>query len=116
MDSRDRKDVDGSRRRLLQYLLASPFLPLLAACRDRSGAPSPASAPGVAKAADALEEALISSPQDALDFFEVAHKNIPPAHWGSLMSGSDDDRTMQLNAETFSRIQIRARRFVDTSK
>src|SRR5665647_1732065 len=99
MDSRDRKDVGGSRRRLLQYLLASPFLPLLAACRDRSGAPSPASAPGVAKAADALEEALISSPQDALDVFdfvEVAHKNIPPAHWGSLMSGSDDDRTMQL--------------------
>jgi 4-hydroxymandelate oxidase len=118
MRSPSRYLSDHLRRRFLQYLLASPFLPLLGACRDRSSSLA-ASLPADARAADALEQALITSPQEALDLFDlaaVAQRNIPPAHWGSLMSGSDDDRTMQLNSEVFARIQIRARRFVDTSK
>ncbi|MDB4960780.1 MAG: lldD 1 [Myxococcales bacterium] len=109
---------DHQRRRFLQFLLASPVLPLLGACRDKSSSLA-SSLPADARAADAIEQALISSPQDALDLFDLAavgERNIPPAHWGSLMSGSDDDRTMQLNSEAFARLQIRARRFVDTSK
>ncbi|MDB4959937.1 MAG: lldD 1 [Myxococcales bacterium] len=66
-----------------------------------------------------MEQALIASPQEALDLFDLAtvgQHNIAPAHWGSLMSGSDDDRTMRLNSESFERLQIRARRLIDTSK
>ena len=96
------------RRRFLAYLLASPFYPLLG-CRGRDRE----------AAAEAVTDAILQSPQDALDVFDlaaVAETKIPPAHWGFLMAGSDDGRTMLLNSEAFSKLQIRARRFVDTSK
>lgn len=68
--------------------------------------------------ARAWQEALIASPKDALSVFEfeaVARKNIPPAHWGYLSTGVDEDRTLQINHEAYSRIQLRARRMVDVS-
>src|SRR6185295_6051646 len=48
---------------------------------------------------------------DVLEFMPVAEKNIPPAHWGYLMTGSDDDRTRDLNNEAYQQIAIRPRRF-----
>src|SRR5687767_8271915 len=101
-----REEVDHWRRRFVGYLLASPFYPLLG-CRGRD------------REAEAVTEGIIQSPQDALDVFDlaaIAETKIPPAHWGFLQSGADDGRTMLLNAEAFSKLQIRARRFVDTSK
>ncbi|MGH9322025.1 MAG: alpha-hydroxy acid oxidase [Vicinamibacteria bacterium] len=62
---------------------------------------------------------LIRSPEEALSVFEfepVAQKVLPPAHYGYLASGVDDDLTLRANREAFSKIQIRPRRLVDVSK
>jgi len=62
---------------------------------------------------------VISSPDQALDvmdFEPAARKAIPPAHFGYLATGVDDDGTVQANRDGYSRIQIRARRLVDVEK
>ncbi len=65
------------------------------------------------------EEHLIASPGEALSVLEfepVAKKLLPPAHYGYLASGVDDDLTLRANREAFTKIQIRPRRLVDVSK
>jgi (S)-2-hydroxy-acid oxidase len=60
----------------------------------------------------------ISSPEQALDvmdFEPIARRVVPPAHFGYLATGVDDDATVRANREGFSRIQIRARRLVDVA-
>ena len=62
---------------------------------------------------------LISSADQALnvmDFEPVARKVVPPAHFGYLATGVDDDATVRANREGYSHIQIRARRLVDVEK
>ena len=64
-------------------------------------------------------ESVITSPDQALDVFEfepVARKVLPPAHFSYLATGVDDDATVRINHEAYSRIQIRSRRLVDVSK
>src|SRR5712691_10347534 len=64
-------------------------------------------------------EEVISSPDqafDVLDFEPAARKALPPAHFGYLATGVDDDGTVRANREGYSRIQIRARRLVDVEK
>jgi len=64
-------------------------------------------------------EDVISSPDQALDLmdFEIAaRKALPPAHFGYLATGVDDDATVRANREGYSRIQIRPRRLVDVEK
>src|SRR5262249_56093987 len=61
---------------------------------------------------------LISSPDQALnvmDFERVARKVIPPAHWGYLATGVDDDATVRANRDGYSHVQISARRLVDVT-
>src|SRR5258708_2284498 len=61
-------------------------------------------------------EEVISSPDQALevmDFEPAARKALPPAHFGYLATGVDDDGTVRANREGYSRIQIRARRLID---
>jgi (S)-2-hydroxy-acid oxidase len=48
-----------------------------------------------------------------MDFEAAARKALPPAHFGYLATGVDDDGTLKANHEGYSRIQIRARRMVD---
>src|SRR5690242_10284547 len=62
---------------------------------------------------------VISSPDQALDvmdFEPAARKAIPPAHFGYLATGVDDDGTVRANRDGYSHIQIRARRLVDVEK
>jgi 4-hydroxymandelate oxidase len=64
------------------------------------------------------EPELIKSPGEALDVFDfepVARKKTPVAHWGYLMTGSDDDATIRANREGFNRWELRVRRLVDVS-
>jgi (S)-2-hydroxy-acid oxidase len=59
---------------------------------------------------------VISAPDqafDVMDFEAAARKALPPAHFGYLATGVDDDGTVRANHEGYSRIQIRARRLVD---
>ncbi len=62
---------------------------------------------------------LIGSPREAINVFDfepVARRKLPPAHWGYLATGSDDDGTIRANREGFGRYSLRMRRLVDVSR
>lgn len=63
------------------------------------------------------DDVLLSPDQalDVMDFEPAARKKIPPAHFGYLATGVDDDATVHANRDGYSRIQIRARRLVDVT-
>jgi isopentenyl diphosphate isomerase/L-lactate dehydrogenase-like FMN-dependent dehydrogenase len=85
---------------LLRYLAASPLaLPLGAKLLAEE-------APAITAARDAI---------NVFDFEEAARRALPPAHWGYLATGVDDDRTLRANREAFERVQLRARHLVDVS-
>jgi 4-hydroxymandelate oxidase len=63
-------------------------------------------------------DTLISDPEEALDVFDfepVAKKNLPPAHFGYMVTGIDDEVTLRANREGFLKFQLRPRRLVDVS-
>jgi len=49
-------------------------------------------------------------------FEPLARAALPPAHFGYLATGIDDDRTLRRNEEAFGDYEIRARRFIDLSR
>jgi 4-hydroxymandelate oxidase len=50
------------------------------------------------------------------DFEPLARAALPPAHFGYLATGIDDDLTLRRNEAAFTDYEIRSRRFVDLSK
>ena len=50
------------------------------------------------------------------DFEPVMRKNVPPAHFGYMATGVDDEVTLRGNREGFLKFQLRPRRLVDVSK
>jgi 4-hydroxymandelate oxidase len=91
------KGTATGRREFLHFLASSP---LLATAQD---VPSPA----------------VTSPKDSLsvmDFEALAQKALPPAHWGFLTSGVDDDLTLRMNREAMGHFQLRARRLTGVAK
>jgi 4-hydroxymandelate oxidase len=110
----------ASRRKFLQFLAGSPLL--------AGGALRAFAGEGVtpgAKLPDPLmwgpmrTEDLIASPKEAINVFDfepVARKNVPPAHFGYMASGIDDEVTLRANREGFLKFQLRPRRLVDVSK
>jgi 4-hydroxymandelate oxidase len=64
-------------------------------------------------------ESLISNPKDAINVFDfepVMRRNVPPAHFGYMASGIDDEVTLRANRDDFLKFQLRPRRLVDVSK
>ena len=58
-------------------------------------------------------------PKEAINVFDfepVMRKNVPPAHFGYMASGIDDEVTLRANREGFLKFQLRPRRLVDVSK
>jgi 4-hydroxymandelate oxidase len=51
-----------------------------------------------------------------MDFEALARDALPPAHFGYLATGVDDDRTVVRNHDAFSHYEIRSRRFVDVRR
>jgi (S)-2-hydroxy-acid oxidase len=113
-----------TRRRFLQMLLASPLF--ASSCSFGSSLTS-SPVDNVAAEGNVLgvldmwqqSEDVIASPAQALDvmdFEPAARKAVPPAHFGYLATGVDDDSTVRANREGYSRIQIRPRRLVDVEK
>ena len=113
------RDTSVSRRRFVQFLAASPLFAgstgiLLAQTqlpKQRSADPLAwmPHDPGV----------LIKDPKEAIsvfDFEPVARQNIPPAHFGYMASGVNDEVTLRANREGFAKFQLRPRRLVDVSK
>jgi 4-hydroxymandelate oxidase len=100
-----------SRRRLLQFLAASPLLGgAQALAQELQRLPDP-----MVWGPRTLDR-LIGAPREALDVFDfeaVARKNLPPAHFGYLASGVDDDLALRVNREGFQKFQLRPRRLVD---
>src|SRR5258707_774744 len=43
-------------------------------------------------------------------------KNVPPAHFGYMATGADDEMTLRANREGFRKLELRPRRLVDVSK
>src|SRR3954468_18080425 len=101
----------ANRRRLLQFLAASPLLTHL-------GAPIAAPADPQAWAPRDLDK-LIDSAASALDVFDfepVMKKNVPPAHFGYMATGVDDEVTLRANRDGFRKFELRPRRLTDVSK
>ena len=103
-----------ARRRFLKFLAASP---LLAGAADvwaqQQGLPDP-----MVWAPRSLDK-LIETPREALsvfDFEPVMHKNVPPAHFGYMATGIDDEVTLRANREGFQKFQLLPRRLVDVSQ
>jgi 4-hydroxymandelate oxidase len=95
-------EVRKNRRRFLRFLAGSP---LLAAAPAMGWQASP-------------EASIIADPKDAInvmDFEAAARKALPPAHFGYLATGVDDDATIRANREGFQHIQLRPRRMVDVT-
>ncbi|HEY1983137.1 MAG TPA: alpha-hydroxy acid oxidase [Xanthobacteraceae bacterium] len=112
-------DQATSRRRFIQFLAASPLFAgtSIAALAQEGIYPQRPPDPFVWAPRD--YEHLISSPKEALDVFDfepVMHKNVPPAHFGYLASGVDDDVSLRANRAGFLKFQLRPRRLVDVSK
>ena len=109
-----------ARRRFLRFLGASP---LLAGSRLFQNSFAGLFATGVLPPGLAGLEILqpqsddvISSPDqafDVMDFEPAARKALPPAHFGYLATGVDDDGTVKANREGYSHLHIRSRRLVD---
>jgi 4-hydroxymandelate oxidase len=51
-----------------------------------------------------------------MDFEEAARRVLPPAHWGYMATGVDDDLTLKANMDAFKHIALKPRRLVDVSK
>ncbi len=101
-----------SRRRLLQFLAASPLV-----ARE-------ALAEGLVPA-DPMQWAprdldkLIADPKQALNVFAfepVMRKNVPPAHFGYMATGVNDEGGLRANRESFQKFALQPRRLVDVSK
>jgi isopentenyl diphosphate isomerase/L-lactate dehydrogenase-like FMN-dependent dehydrogenase len=114
----------ASRRAFLTFLAASPVLAAAGLERHTltrlfAGTTRESSAALETVHQAAQDPSLIASASEALDVFDfepVAKKNIPVAHWGYLMTGSDDDATIRANREGFNRYALRVRRLIDVSK
>lgn len=53
---------------------------------------------------------------NVMDFEAKARVAIPPAHFGYLSTGVDDDKTLRANRAAFDKVYLRPRRMVDVSK
>jgi isopentenyl diphosphate isomerase/L-lactate dehydrogenase-like FMN-dependent dehydrogenase len=112
-------DQAASRRNFLKFLAASSVLTyadaraLAETLLPKSKLPDPM----IWAPLDANN--LIKTPKDAINVFDfepVMRQNVPPAHFGYMASGIDDEVTLRANREAFLKFQLRPRRLIDVSK
>ena len=104
-----------SRRRFLRFLAGSPLLAYMG-WSDRASARPQRQNPNGRVGDVRLAGELISAPEEAINVFDleaVAEMNLPPAHWGYMATGVDDDATRRANREGFTKFYVRPRRLVD---
>src|SRR5438876_4344788 len=113
-------DQATSRRRFLQFLAASPLFAYGGFNAFAGEGPTAGTKlPDPIMWAPLRTEDLIKSPKDAINVFDfepVCRANVPPAHFGYMASGVDDEVTLRANREGFLKFQLRPRRLVDVSK
>jgi isopentenyl diphosphate isomerase/L-lactate dehydrogenase-like FMN-dependent dehydrogenase len=100
------------RRRFLQFLAGSPLLAL-------SGAGWLGDLLEAAETASKVpRRPIITAPNEGINVFDfeaAAREKLPPAHFGYLTTGVDDDATLRANRAGFTKFQIRPRRLVDVA-
>src|SRR4249920_485850 len=113
-------DQAASRRKFLQFLAGSPLLAVGGLEAFAGEGPTPgAKLPDPLMWAPMRTTELIKSPKEAINVFDfepVCRANVPPAHFGYMASGIDDEVTLRANREGFLKFQLRPRRLVDVSK
>jgi 4-hydroxymandelate oxidase len=108
-----------SRRRVVQFLVASPLFSQISRPALAQDATAPSRLPDPLPWAPRDLGKLIVEPKEALsvfDFEPVMKKNVPAAHFGYMATGLDEEVTLRANREAFLRYQLRPRRLVDVSK
>lgn len=105
----DPRLLQEHRRLLLKFLLSSPLLSLTLCSPDSKKETSTTSTAkkiveGIEKADDAF---------NVFDFEALAKQKLPPAHYGYLATGVNDDLTLQANRDAFSKVKLKMRRLVD---
>jgi isopentenyl diphosphate isomerase/L-lactate dehydrogenase-like FMN-dependent dehydrogenase len=112
-------DAEANRRRFLKFLAASPLFaagagPALAeTLLPKARQPDPL----MWGPLDPAE--LIKTPKEAINVFDfepVCRQNVPPAHFGYMAAGIDDEVTLRANRQDFQKFVLRPRRLVDVSK
>lgn len=96
-------ELTANRRKFLKMLAASPVFSSLELPREWMRLLQ-------------QEPAPIESPKDAINVFDfelAARRSLPPAHYGYLSTGTDDDATLRANREGFDQFVLRPRRLVD---
>jgi hypothetical protein len=90
---------NSDRRNFLKYLAASPLCNALA---------------GLDFAHAATDEGQrISSPDEAIDIFDLkatAREVLPPAHYGYMATGVNNDATLRANRTAFENYYLRSKR------
>ncbi|HLK79953.1 MAG TPA: alpha-hydroxy acid oxidase [Xanthobacteraceae bacterium] len=108
-----------SRRKFLQFLAASSALSYADAQALAETLAPKTKLPDPLIWAPFDANNLIKSPKEAINVFDfepVMRQNVPPAHFGYMASGIDDEVTLRANREGFLKFQLRPRRLVDVSK
>src|SRR6478752_9381503 len=108
--------VRTSRRKFLQFIAASPLV--ASGAIEVCGMEAPSKLPDPMIWAPTDHE-LIKTPKEAInvfDFAPVCRTNVPPAHFGYMASGIDDEVTLRANREGFLKFQLLPRRLNDVSK
>jgi 4-hydroxymandelate oxidase len=112
-------DRDANRRRFLQFLAASPLLATGAGSAVAETLLPKPKLPDPLMWAPQDTTQLIKNPKEAINVFDlepVCRQNVPPAHFGYMASGIDDEVTLRANRQDFQKFQLRPRRLVDVSK
>src|SRR6202046_3050506 len=106
-----------SRRRFLQYCAASPLVASGAFAAKALEVPSKLPDPMTWAPPGSID--LIKTPKEEITllvFEPVARQNVPPAHFGYMASGIDDEVTLRANREGFLKFQLLPRRLHDVSQ
>jgi 4-hydroxymandelate oxidase len=101
-----------SRRQLLKFMAASPYVAALGGVASFLQ-----QRPLAQRAGEGAD--LLNTPADALnvlDFEETARRKVLPGHWAYMASGVDNDVTLRANRDGYSHIQLRPRRLHDATK
>lgn len=102
-------DAHTGRREFLKFLIGSPLLATFGLSPELLGQTNSQTLAG---------NELIAAVGDALNVFDfeaLAQAKLPPAHWGYLASGVEDDATLRANRDAFKNYHLRPRRLVDVS-
>lgn len=109
----------ANRRQFLKWMSASPLLASPGFAAIAAEAVPTTRSPDPLMWGSLLPQNVISNPKEAINVFDfelACRKNVPPAHFGYMASGVDDEVTLRANREAFLKYYLRPHRLNDVSK